>query len=127
MQITENIPPRTYTVGVADKKIELSDCAHIQLAADEQVTFVTPSGTELDVTRKAWGYYATSSLNSRLLHFHLSAALVRSTQDNKFFILLVESGQENTFFHYLKETYQELVCWLNSDENLGKIAALFKS
>lgn len=122
MNINTIEPPRQFSVGHSDHPIVLSDCAHIQLEPDEQITLTGPKGSEVDVTRKSWGYYAMSSLNSRLLNFGLHTALVRSTADNKFFILLVEDGSQTDFTDYLANTHQELVCWMDSDTALAKLA-----
>jgi len=121
MKIQENHPPRAFAVGHADHPIILHDCAHISLENDEQITLKGPAGSELDITRKSWGYYAMSSLNSRLLNFGLHTVLVRSIGDNKFFILLVEAGKEAEFETYLAETRQEIITWLDSDQALAKI------
>lgn len=121
MKIQENNPPRAFVVGQADHPITLHDCAHLSLASDEQITLIGPTGSELDITRKSWGYYAMASLNSRLLNFGLHTVLVRSTADNKFFILLVEAGKEAEFQTYLAETHQEIITWLDSDEALAQI------
>ena len=77
MKITEQQPPRVFRTGRA-QPIDLHDCARIQLDPDEQVTFITESGAEYDVARKAWGFYATPSLNGRLRQFGLRAALVKN-------------------------------------------------
>jgi len=109
-------PPRRYAVG---RRIphQISDCARIELQADEQVTFVTPAGAEYDVTRKAWGFYATPSLNGRLAGFGLRAALVRNP-DQRYFIFLVERGREDEMTRYLDAEEQTLVRWLDTDEAL---------
>ena len=91
-------PPRRFTVGRGDK-VELSDCARVDLAADEQVTFVTDSGGEYDVVRKSWGFYATPSLNDRLPRHGFRAALVRDAAGKRF-MLLVERGREEDFERY---------------------------
>jgi SAM-dependent methyltransferase len=110
MKFTAMEPPRAFLVG-HDQKIELKDCARIALQPDEQVTFVTESGTEYDVVRKTWGYYATPSLNRRLREFKLKTALVRS--DERLYILLVEDGKENDFHAYLQDQEMEVVYWLD--------------
>jgi hypothetical protein len=121
VKIEENTPPRCFTVGHADHPIVLQDCAHISLESNQQITLLGPEGSELDVTRKSWGYYAMSSLNSRLLNFGLHTVLVRSLADNKFFILLVEDGKKAEFEAYLKETHQEIITWLDSDSVLSQL------
>ena len=115
MKFTPIDPPRVFEVGQSET-VRLQDCARIELLPDEQVTFVTDSGTEYDVVRKAWGYYATSSLNRRLPSFGLKAALVQS--GDRLYLLLVENGKEEKFQTYLKTQGMEVVCWLDQSLSL---------
>ncbi|MGE3316484.1 MAG: hypothetical protein AB7O26_15315, partial [Planctomycetaceae bacterium] len=62
MKFTPRIPPRMFDVGSAGS-IRISHCADVALEPEEQITLATASGTEHDVVRKSWGYYATGSLN----------------------------------------------------------------
>ena len=121
MKFKEIIPPRTFEVG-RDKSIEIADCAQIELAPNEQITLKTESGSEYDIVRKSWGYYATPSLNGRLRFFGLRTVLVKSPSA-KFYILLVENGQEEDFQKYLKVEELTIVCWLDNDEHLGNLEA----
>jgi len=114
MKIDRFDAPRTFTVGAAGD-VTISHCADVALEPDEQVTFVTPSGTEFDVARKAWGYYATPSMNGRLHDHGLRAALVRNAE-RRVYLMLVEDGQEDGFREYLEAEAQTLVCWLDTDE-----------
>ena len=91
------------------------------LGADEQVTFVTESGAEYDVVRKAWGFYATPSLNKRLVQFGLRAALVKSP-DGRFYVMLVERGKEPLFAQQLASEEQRVMCWMDSPEALETLA-----
>ena len=119
MKISKNIPPRTFKVG-RRKTVELQDCAHIMLAPDEQVTFETGSGSEYDVTRKSWGYYATPSSNGRLKSFGLKTVLVKNS-NSKFYILLVETEKEAEFQKYLKNEGLSIICWLDDDKHLESL------
>ena len=119
MEISKNNPPRTFKVGLR-KAVVLKDCAHIVLAPDEQVTFKTESGSEYDVTRKSWGYYATPSLNGRLKFFGLKTALVKNSS-SKFYVVLVENGKVEEFQKYLKIEELTIICWLDNDECLGNL------
>lgn len=119
VKLTPIDPPREFSVGVAEI-IQIKDCARIQLAPNEQVTFTTDAGREFDVVRKSWGYYATPSLNGRLLQFGLRAALVKSPS-GRYFILLIEQGREADAQKYFDLEKQEIVCWLDSDEALGTL------
>jgi hypothetical protein len=119
MKFEPTTPPRTFEVGL-NVQIEMKDCGRLELAPDEQVTFVTESGAEYDVARKDFGYYATPSLNGRLRSFGLRAALVRNGQ-GRYFIMLIERGKDDAFADYLRAEKQTLVCWLDSDEALANL------
>ena len=121
MKITEQNPPRVFRTGRA-QPIDLRDCGRIQLAPDEQVTFVTESGGQYDVARKDWGFYATPSLNGRLRQFGLRAALVKNFV-GKFYIFLVEEGREEACLSYLAAEDNVLVRWLDTEESLNAIPA----
>ena len=122
MNVIKNDPPRTFEVGSPEHRFTLKDCAHITLEPDEQVTFLTESGAEYDVARKDWGFYATPSLNDRLLRFNLHAVLVKN-QLGKFFVLFMEENKQDQFQEYLRLEHLDIITWLdNSDvlENLER-------
>jgi len=121
VKFKEVIPPRAFEVGRRDP-VEITDCAQIKLAPNEQITLKTESGSEYDIVRKSWGYYATPSLNGRLRFFGLRTVLVKSPSA-KFYILLVENGKEEDFQEYLKVEELTIVCWLDNDEHLEKFEA----
>lgn len=120
MKIREIKPPRTFEVGF-EQKITLKDCAHIELAPDEQITLTTPSGTEYDICRKSWGYYATPSLNGRLPDHRLHAFLVKSEQTGKYNIFLMEEGKDREFEDYLKLHGHRIVCRLDRSDGLNDL------
>lgn len=122
MKVKRNEPPRTYAVG-KHNDIKISDCAHINLLPDEQVTFQTEQGSEYDVARKSWGYYATPSLNARLPGHGFTPLLVRSIADEKYFVFLLEQGCGAELESYLEEQGLEILCSLDQ-ENLQKIGSL---
>src|SRR3984885_14339683 len=99
MKFDPKNPPRPFEGGF-DKKGVIHDCGTMHLAADEQITFVTESGNEYDVTRKDWGFYAGPSLNGRLLQFNLRAVLLKNRID-RYFIMLVVRGKETSFDRYV--------------------------
>ena len=119
MKITTNDPPRIFRTGRGEP-IEIKDCARIALDANDQVTFTTEAGGEYDVARKTWGFYATPSLNGRLLSFGLRAVLVRS-HVGKHYLFLVERGREPEFDAYLDAEQNAIVRWLDNDEDLQAI------
>lgn len=112
MRFVPKDPPRTFRVGI-NKEIELSDCGNVYLEADEQVTFVTPSGKEHDFVAKPWGFYSTPSVNARLVDQGFKTALVSSPLSGRFFIMVVERERLAEFEGYLRETQQEVVEWLD--------------
>jgi len=122
VKIRPNDPPRTFRVG-HDRSIEIAHAADVELADDEQVTFTTTSGTEFDVVRKDWGYYATPSLNSRLPDHGLRAVLVRGRRLKRMYLLLVERGHEDAFHRYIEWDGLDVVCWLDDDEAVEAVAA----
>ncbi len=118
MKLNIKETPRSFKVGM-DGSITLHDMGSIDLAPDEQVTFVNENGQEYDVCRKAWGYYATPSINDRLRRFGYKTALVKNAKGQGF-IMLVEDGKEELFFEYLKEEDNILVSWLDEEFELGR-------
>jgi len=120
VKFTPNNPPRTYEVGFGEK-IAISDCGRVELAPNEQLTFLTESGAEYDLTRKDWGFYATPSLNGRLASFGLRGVLVRN-RIGRYFVLLVEQGKEVAFERYLAIEALAIVVWLDSDAALQSLA-----
>ncbi|PIQ82415.1 MAG: hypothetical protein COV76_03775 [Candidatus Omnitrophica bacterium CG11_big_fil_rev_8_21_14_0_20_64_10] len=108
-------------MGNPERPITLSECARITLAPDELITLTTPAGAEVDITRKAWGFYGTPSLNDRLPRFGLRAALVRD-DGQKYFIHLVERAMQADFETYLKQQGYRVVLWLDDTEALKKLA-----
>ena len=116
MKVDEKRPPRVFQVGNVDK-FPMRDCGTVRLEPDEQLTFVTESGAEYDLARKDWGFYATPSLNARLVSFGLRAVLVRNPS-GRYFVLLVEKGREAKFDAYVASERLAIVCWMDSDDRL---------
>lgn len=118
MRIMPNEPPRRYRAGSA----EIFDCATIELAPDEQVTFATGARAGYDVTRKSWGWYATPSTNSRLAAHGLRTALV-ANGDGRAFVLLVDHGREADFEAYLAMENMRVIAWLDRDDAVAVLTA----
>ena len=123
MKINEKIPPRNFLVGT-NKKFYIKDCGDVFLDDDEQITFKTDEGDEYDFAKKDWGYYASPSLNGRLINFDLRACLVRNTKTNRYFILIVKRNSEEKFNKYLIEESCEIVSWMDETEKLDNIRNL---
>lgn len=119
MKFDRKDPPRRYEVGWG-QKFFISDCGSVALEPDEQVTLTTPSGAELDVTRKDWGFYATPSINARLQEFGLRTVLVRN-KIGRYFVLLVETGCEALFEEYVGSEDLAIVTWMDTDQVLERL------
>jgi hypothetical protein len=119
MEFQPKHPPREFEVGFEFKNV-IRDCGTMRLAPNEQVTFVTESGKEYDVTRKDWGFYAGPSLNGRLAAFQLRAVLVRNRLQ-RYFVMLVECGHEPAFERYVADERLDLVSWMDTTEALAAL------
>lgn len=111
MRLTPIEPARRFPVG----GIEIVHVADVELDADEQVTFTSSSGSQHDVVRKQWGYYATASLNRRLPDHGLRPALCRNAADGRTTVLLCEQDARQGFEDYLLEQNMELLTWLDGE------------
>ena len=111
MKVEIKEPPRIYIVG-QDKSIAISDCGKIYLENDEQITFVTSSGKEHDFAAKSWGFYATPSVNGRLVNQGFKTALVKNVK-NQFYIMVVDPEQMQEFEAYLIAENNYVVEWLD--------------
>ena len=115
----EKNPPREFEVGFEYKRI-IKDCGTVEMDTNEQVTFITKSGGEYDVTKKDWGFYMGPSLNGRLSSFKFRPVLVKNRL-NHFFMLLMEAGFEESFQKYLAEEQLSIISWMHTDDDLEKL------
>lgn len=116
MRFLPSEPPSEFEVGFGER-IVMRDCGRAELEPDEQMTFTTEDGAEYDVARKDWGFYATPSLNARLVEHGLHAVLVKN-RIGRYFVLLVEQGKEELFERYLAVEGLTVVRRLDSTEAL---------
>ncbi|MCS6289231.1 MAG: hypothetical protein H8K10_09675 [Nitrospira sp.] len=121
MKFAPKNPPRRFEVG-HDVRFELQDCGTAHMQPDEQITFVTESGSQYDVVRKDWGFYATPSLNARLPQCGLHGALVVNQDSRRYYVLLVEKGKETRFAAYCSRERLQVVVWL---DNADTVEAMF--
>jgi hypothetical protein len=126
MKIKTISPPRIIKIKKVKEETRLKECAHINLEDNELITLTTDSGTEYDITRKSWGYYATPSMNGRLQQFGLRSVLVKNSF-NQFFIMLVEKGKETEFGKYLEKEDHKIITWLDNNEVLRQAVEKIKS
>ncbi len=111
MKIVKNKLPRIFQVG-ENGEINISDCGKIYLDPDEQVTFVTVTGKKHDFTAKSWGFYATPSVNGRLVHQGFKTALVKN-QSGRYYIMVVDVDRIPDFETYLSVEKNEVVEWID--------------
>ena len=123
MKIEIKDPPRTYECGFEIKRT-ISDCGRVELNPDEQITLTTPSGTEYDIARKEFGYYATPSTNGRLQRFGLRTVIAKNRVE-QLFVLLIEQGKEAAFEKYLQEEQMTAVCWIDSEDSVAAFLEKF--
>lgn len=95
-----------------DKSIVISDLGTINLAPNEQLTFINESGKNHDFAAKDWGFYATPSINGRLKNEGFKTALVRNTF-GQIYIMVVDTDKMDLFRKYCKEELQEVLEWLD--------------
>ena len=124
MKIEPKNPPRVYEVG-RGAVVRMQDCGSVRLEPDEQLTFTTEQGAEYDLARKNWGFYATPSLNGRLLQFGLHAVLVKN-KIGRYFVLLMEQGKQAEFDEYIRLEELEIIAMMDSTENLERLESALK-
>ncbi|MDA7604044.1 hypothetical protein N8724_01440 [Candidatus Pelagibacter sp.] len=101
---------RKFKVGISN--IILKEVAKISLKKNEIVTFCDGE-IEYDVVKKNWGYYATPSINSRLLKFGLKTCIIKSKVTKNIFITLVQNNKKKEFNKYLKDERCKVIKWLS--------------
>ena len=111
MRLKETKPPRVFKVGKSN--ISITDTASVYLEDDEQVTFRTEQGSEYDVCKKSWGYYATPSINGRLRNFGYLTAMVENKETKMLYIMLVNENSVDDFMQYLLDEELSIREWLS--------------
>jgi hypothetical protein len=106
--------PRIFTVGV-DGAIKIKDMGDVHLAANEQLTFVTEEGGRFDFVRKNWGFYATPSINGRLVQEGFRTALVEN-ESGRIYLMVVEEKMMMHFERYCHDERQKILQWLNEHQ-----------
>lgn len=102
---------RIFKVG-NKKNISIKHVANIILSNNEQVTFLINKNKEYDIVKKDWGFYATPSINGRLIDNNYKTALVKN-RDLKLYILIVQKNKMKIFKKYLKVNNLKIIIWLN--------------
>ena len=102
--------------------IQLKDMGDINLATDEQLTFVTDSGKPNDIVKKEWGFYLGNSINANLKgqNFKLALAISFASKPPRLYLNLVEMEKMDAFEKYLKDFNAKVVCWLDDWMDLNQ-------
>lgn len=95
------------------KGVTIKDQGKVYLNDNELLSFVTKTGKEYDFVAKDWGFYASPSLNSRLVKEGFKSALVRNNS-GQIYLMIVDKDKIDEFNEYIQSD-QKVVAWL--DEN----------
>ena len=76
------------------------------------LSFVNSEGKEYDIVAKEWGFYATPSINGRLINQGYKTALVKNSY-GKYYIMVVDIDKLRIFKNYLTKDNQTLIEWLD--------------
>ena len=111
MKIKINKKPRCFKVGIHGET-EIQDYGKININPNEMLSFVNPEGKEYDVVAKDWGFYATPSVNERLVNEGFKTALVKNSS-KQYYIMIVDIKEMKKFNKYCMDDQQEVVEWLD--------------
>ena len=105
--------PSTFVFDVYGRHVEQKDYGTIYLEPYELVSFITKSGKHHDVVGEEWGFWATQSVNRRMVDNGFKVALTKNSQ-GKYFVAVVDTDKEEEFNKYL-EYYGCCICFWISD------------
>lgn len=92
----------------------------LQLAADEQVTFLAAGNAEYDVAAKSWGAYLTPSFRGRLAQFSLRPAIV--VDGDQCMLVLVEQSHQAAFDREVAARGLRVLVWLDRPDLHRRLA-----
>ena len=127
MEMKINLKKRKREFPTGLKKLEIiKDCGSVYLNKNEMITFKSKNkNLEYDVVKKKWGYYATPSLNVRLINKGYKSILVKNRITKRYFVFLQEIGMEKELKKYMEQESLEIICRLDEIKNLKKIEFFF--
>ena len=103
--------PRIFKVG-ENKKIKIKEVGYVYLKNNEQITLINENKKKHDIVKKSWGYYATSSVNSRLKKEGFKTAIVKN-KSNGYYIMIVDIKKIKNFKNYCKKENQKVIEWID--------------
>jgi len=92
------LPPRQWRVG-KNREILISEIGQLSLGVNEQVLISGLEGPAYEVVRKAWGFYAAPSLDSRLPSYGLTG-LVVANDAGRHYLMIVDNSRYDEFLSY---------------------------
>lgn len=111
MKIKLKKTPREFLVGI-EKNITIKDFGKIYTNENEMLSFVNSNDKEYDIVAKNWGFYATPSINGRLINQGYKTALVKNSL-GMYYIMIVDIEKIQSFNNYLEKDNQKLIEWLD--------------
>ena len=98
---------------IVNKKTNLivSDVGEISLKNNEHLT-INVLNKKNEICAMNWGFYATSSINSRLKKEGFITALTKNSF-NKLFVMIVHVKKRKQFSKYCKKEKIKVVKWLS--------------
>jgi len=88
------------------------DAGEIKFENNEQLTLLSPDNKKNEIVCKDWGYYITSSVNSRLAREGYKTAIIKNKL-GRIFLIIVDKKKINYFLDYIKEENIDILDWLD--------------
>ena len=95
---------------IKNSELEITDCGKIYLDDNEQVTFGF-NKKSYDFCQTNWGFYVTSSINSRLKKEGFKVGLFKNKNQRRY-VYAIDNKKIKIFKLFLKKTNHTLVSWL---------------
>ncbi len=96
------------------KEVKIKNYGSIELHNGDQF-YLKLKNSYNEITRQNWGFYLTSSCNSRLKKNGFKTAIVKSKmgKKDKIFVKIVLKNKIKEFNKYLKKNKSEVLSWLD--------------
>ena len=111
MKINLKKKPRTFN---PTKEVKIKNYGSIELHNGDQF-YLKFKNSYNEITKQSWGFYLTSSCNSRLKKNGFKTAIVKSKmgKKDKIFVKIVLKNKIKEFNKYLKKNKSEVLSWLD--------------
>jgi hypothetical protein len=95
--------------------VAIKDQGEVFLDSNELISFVTKTGKKYDFIAKDWGFYASPSLNDRLVKEGFKSALVKNDH-GQIYLMAVDIDKIDIFYNYIKSDHK-IIMWLDAPNN----------